>query len=570
MELRVKHFANMMDAGFDLLDDTSSVIVSNMSSTGKTTIARILYGFLTGEVRGDMVSKEADSAEAELVLGGKEYRMVNSLRDGKAIVDRVINRDYAQYLVLTEVGPMYAFYSQPDKFSPEIVVNKVVSKPNTKEIDEELGKLEQSGIAPKLLKEYEETLAKYERELQEVEGRLAEVSEKLDRATRSERAEVLIKKQRIAEDIARIERQISLYEEEVAKLSSEINPTAYDELKMKRRRLGEDVERLERQKLTLTTARDILKNIYDSLRKLVAISDTLSDLNVYLFGNPLDPDTVASLASDCEAAIETVVSKIAEVDSLLSSIRQELSVCDAKIRQYNERFNRREVLLNEIQRLQEEKRKLEYERVRVEREANRILQETGKTEAELLKEYVSREDLQKMMSERSKLQSRRAELITTVESLRNMVASLRREVESEALRKRYEELKRRKAEIESSYQRDYRLFLEKFKESMEGLFEIAKNEGVRIRHFDPKTLRFERPGHTFSKSERLLLAASYVLATAKALCDLGYPVPYVVIDVLSPIDSRYERALISMAQTVPAKVIILTTKNENAVKPLTR
>lgn len=567
MELRVKGFANILDANFDLLDDLTSVVVSNMSSTGKTTIAKLLYAFLTGEVKGDIISKEVEASEAVLTFRGNVYRL-SIHRSGRQSVDRVIDKDYAQYLALTEVGPMYAFFSQPDKFSIDIVADKVVKKPSTREIDEELSRLEQSGSTPRLVKEYEESISKYEKELQDVERRLNEITEKLERATRSEKAEVVIRKQRIAEDIARINSQIASYEEEAARLSSELQPSAYEEYRSKRKRLGDEVEKLERMKLTLGNARDAIKAIQDSLRKLVPISDVLADINVYLFGTPVDPDTLKVFVTDCEAAVETIVAKLGEVEAKLSSIRQELSACDAKIRQYNEKFNRREAILNEIQKLQEEKRKLEYEQMRVEKEVNRLLRETGKTEAELIQEYVSREDVQKLMGERARLSKRKAELTTTIESLRNMVSSLKKDMESEGLRKRYEELKRMKSEIESAYQRDYRMFVDKFRENMAEMFRIIEAEGIKIRHFEPETVRFDRQGNTFSKSERYIIVASYILSVARALCELGYSVPFVVLDVLSPMDWRYERALMNMVKTVPVKVLVLVTKNESSIRAI--
>lgn len=569
MELRITNFANIINTTINLLDDATSVVVMNMSATGKTTIAKILYAFLSGEgVRGELVTKGAEYGEAELVLGGRRFRLRIPSKEGQATVERVIEKDYAQYLVLTEVGPMYAFYAQPDKFKVEVVVDKVVKRPSTKEIDEELSRLEQYGITSEVTKDYEEALKKYERELQEVEARLREVSEKIESASKSERLEILIKKQKILEDIAGVERQISHYDEEVKKITAELASVNYEELKLKRKKLGEEVERLEKLKLRLTSAQDALKDAAAAFRRLEPVADVLYDMNVHLFGNPVDPSTVSSIASECEMTVANIASKIAEVDARLSTVKQELSTVNMRITHLNERLNRREVLLDKIRKLQEEKKRLEYERTRVEREVNVLLRETGRSESELLKDYVSKEEVQRLLKERSNLQSKKAELTAMIESIRGTLLSIAGGAESDALRKRYEELRRMKAEVEAEYQKSYRSFIERFRENLEKMFEIASDAGIKIKHFDPRSLRFERQGHTYSKSERLILASSFVLATAKTLRDLGYPVPYVVIDLLSPLDSRYERALFEMSRSTPAKVVILVTHNEHMIRPL--
>ncbi|MEM4619555.1 MAG: hypothetical protein QW607_05020, partial [Desulfurococcaceae archaeon] len=85
---------------------------------------------------------------------------------------------------------------------------------------------------------------------------------------------------------------------------------------------------------------------------------------------------------------------------------------------------------------------------------------------------------------------------------------------------------------------------------------------------NPQTLKFERSGQTYSKSERLLITACYITSLARTLIETGHDVPFIVIDVLSPIDTRFEKALMNLVKTVSTKTIILMTKNENTVYPI--
>ncbi|MEM4863191.1 MAG: hypothetical protein QW706_08455 [Candidatus Nezhaarchaeales archaeon] len=569
MELRVNGFANIINASYNLLTDRASVVVTNKSATGKTTIARILYAFLTGEARTDLVAKDSDAGVAELLFRNKVYRLYLS-KSGEKRVERVIDGDYAQYLVLTEVGPMYAFYYQPDKFDLSTIVDKVVERPDTKDIEEEMRRIEQTiGSSPKIVREYEELIPKYESELAEVERRLAEVDKMIERAARSEKVEVILKKNKLEDELRRIEDQIKRYEEEIARISTELQGVNYEELRRRRKSLGDDVERLEKAKLAYSGVVENLKTLRDALRKLVGFADVLADLNVYLFGAPVDPQTLESFASDCDVAIEEVTAKASEVDAKLAEVRRELSNVDNAIRRFNEKFNRREALQFEIQKLVEKKRNLEYEKVRVDREVSKLVKELGKSEAELVKEYVSQEDVQKLLTERSKLMDRRQELATTIASLRSMVENFRKEQETaEALRKRYEALRRAKEEREVEYQRKRKQFAESFREHMVEAFKTLGENGVQIKHFNPQTLRFERSGQTYSKSERLLITVCYITSLAKTLVEMGYDVPFVAIDVLSPIDGSFEKALIELVRSVPTKAIVLMTKNENSVYSL--
>lgn len=570
-------FANIAEGTYNLLDDSTSVIVTNRSASGKTTIAKILYAFLTGELKEDVIGKDFNEATAELLYGDKKYRISVSvtLNDKRSIsikqMDKIGDQAYFQYLVLTESGPMYSFYFQPSKFDLNAIVDKVVARPNTKEIDEELRRIEQSiGVIPRMVKDYEDSLLKYEQELSEVEAKIAEVEKLLETATKSSsRVEILLKKKKIDEDLNRIDSLIKKYEDEINSISTELQSVDYDRYRRRRKELGEEIEKLERSKLILNNIKELLKTLGDTIRKLVSVSDVLSDLNIYLFGSPIDPKTMETYVNDCEVALEEVTAKLADIDTKLSAMRQELNKVDSNIRHYNERFNRRETLLNEVQKLKDERRKLEFERMRIEREISKLLHETGKTVSDLLSEYVTQEEIQRLLKERDSLMLKKNELLTTIKSLRNMIESVKREqAEAEALRKRYEELKKIKNDIEMEYQRKRAAFIESFKESLIEAIRFLNNEKIYIKHFDPKTIEFRRPGQTYSKSERLLITSLFIFSLAKALTSLGYPVPFVVIDVLSPIDSQYEKALITLSKSVPAKTIILMTKNEHAVYPI--
>ncbi|MEM4583985.1 MAG: hypothetical protein QW611_03330 [Ignisphaera sp.] len=569
MELRVNGLANIINATYNLLSDEVSVIVTNKSASGKTTIAKTLYAFLTGEAKTDLIAKDIDAGVAELLFRNKLYRLYLS-RSGEKRVDRIIDKDYVQYLVLTETGPMYAFYHQPDKFDLSIIVDKIVERPDTRDIEEEMKRIEQViGSSLKIVKEYEELIPRYENELAEVEKRLAELNEMIEKAARSEKLKIILKKNSLEEDIQRIEDQIKRYEEEIAKISIELQEINYEELRKKRKSLGEDVEKLEKMKLVYSNVIENLKILRDALRKLVGYADVLADLNVYLFGVPVDPQTIETFANDCDIVIEEVMSKAGEIDTRLAKIRQELNIIDNTIKRFNEKINKRETLQLEIQRLVEKKRNLEYEKTRIDREVSKLVKELGKSESELVNEYILQKDIQEMLTERNKLMNRKQELIATLTSLRSMVDSFRKEQETtEELRKRYEMLKRTRDEMEVEYHRKRKQIVESFKKHMMEAFKTLIEKNIQIKHFNPQTMRFERSGQTYSKSERLIITVCYIVSLAKTLIEMNYDVPFIVIDVLSPIDGRFEKALIELVRSVPTKAIVLMTKNEDSVYTL--
>lgn len=566
MEIQINGFANISDTSYNLLSDNDSVLVASRSATGKTTIAKILYAFLAGEIRTDMIAKDRDTGVAELVFRGRTYR-ISLTRSGEKHIDKVINSEYAQYLVLTEAGPMYAFYHQPDKFDLNAIVDKVVEKPDIRDIEEEMRRIEQTiGSAPKLIKEYEEMIPKHESELAEVERRLDEIEKRLEKAASSEKLEVILKKRKLEDDLRMIEEQIKKYEDEVAKISAELQAVNYEELRRRAKRLGEEVEKLEKLKLMYSNITENLRMLRDSLKKLTEFADVLADMNVYLFGSPIDPQIIESYVRDCDLALEEVMVRIGEVEKKLAEVRMEQSDVNNTIRSFNEMFAKRETLQDKINKLIKQKRDLEYEKMRVDREVMKLVQETGKNESELVKEYVSQEEIQRMLAERSRLMAKRQELVTTIASLKRMVESIKREQEPvEALRKRYEMLKRNRDEKEAEYQKKRRCFVEKFREHMTEMFKILEENKVQIRHFNPQALRFERPGHTFSESERLIITVCYMFSLAKVLIEMGYNVPFLVIDVFSPMDGRFKKTLTDLVRSVPVKTIILVTENENSI-----
>ncbi|MEM2260964.1 MAG: hypothetical protein QXK24_00790 [Ignisphaera sp.] len=569
MELHIDGFANMIKASYNLLPDDASVVVVNKSATGKTTIAKILYAYLTSEIKSDLISKGYDSGSSELIFRNKTYKIQLS-RSGEAQIDRVFNKDYGQYLVLTEAGPMHVFYYQPDKFDLSVIVDKVIEKPNTKDIDEEIRKIEQSmGSFIGIIKEYEELIPRHEFELSEIEKKLMEIEKKIEKSSELEKIKLILRKKELENEIQSINEQIKRYEDEITAISNELQGIDYNELRKKRKSLGETIEKLEKLRLTYNGIIENLKDLREVLRRLIGFADTLNDLNIYLFGSLVEPQTIESFMNDCDIALEEVMTKSSELDIKINEIRQELNSIDNSIRYFNEKFSRRETLQLEIQKLIDKKKNKEYEKMRLERDISRLVKELGKSEDELVNEYISQEDVQTLLSEKNKLMNRKQELITTLSSLRNMIEKFRKEqVLAEELRKKYEELKRIKEEKETEYQRKRRQFIETFKSYMNEAYNIISKNGIKIEHFNPQTLKFERSGQTYSKSERLLITACYITSLARTLIETGHDVPFIVIDVLSPIDTRFEKALMNLVKTVSTKTIILMTKNENTVYPI--
>ena len=133
--------------------------------------------------------------------------------------------------------------------------------------------------------------------------------------------------------------------------------------------------------------------------------------------------------------------------------------------------------------------------------------------------------------------------------------------EVQRARKEYEDLKKRYEELKSRWSQQRQLFVKTFRESFK---EVFKN--ITIPDFDPENMSIARAPHTYSQGERLLMAIAYQYALLSALKALGHEIPIVVIDLVAPIDIKYESEIIRVYRGFDAIKIILKTADTSEVR----
>lgn len=569
MEIRIRNLGNFKDASLSI---PGSCAIYDKSAAGKTTLCRIFYSFLTGIVDQELLSSGADEGEAVLRYGGKTYSLVLKKGSTPKVSTVVDGSEWGDYVVLSEFTIMYTYHQRPHDFSPEVAVSKFIKKPNTIEIDQELAEIESRLDAIKAYDAMVKSLSNYTADLSRLEAELAEVKKKLEEHGSAGELERVVElasradalRQQIEETRALEEK----LENQVKEIELQLSGFTYEEDKEKARALRERVGALERKIQVVINAENNVNEIIANLRKLEQAIDVISGLNLVVADKLVDAEVWASLIRDFEVARDELARFKAELQVDLKKLREELASVSARVDKYVDLYTKRENLLRELKKTKALLQELETKLSSLSHEIRRVENAHGKSISEIVGEYASRNtEKLALLKRKEELEQRIKDVSRTIESIKTALERVRSEDQA-ALLQRYEELKKAKNETDAEYQAKRKRFIEAFKASMIDLFSAAE---ISIQGFDPR-LRFERRGHTYSKSERFLIAASYTLAVAMAAASVGVKIPYVVIDVFTPLDPRYESALMKMTRHVSKQtsipVILLFTKDEKAVVPL--
>lgn len=538
------------------LPDSRVTIVREPTAAGKTTIARVLYAFMSGRVEGGLLRYGAGRGEAELQLDGYTYRLV--VEPGGGRVDRVLGEPYSVYLVFTELTPLYTqFYTAPPRrvSVDELVGELVKPPPELHQLEAELKRLEPEAFdIDSLIEFYEGEVERRRRRLRELEVELSRIEREIEGRVPLEGVGRLLEKRGLEERVAELKRRLEEARREHARLLVEVQSGRYGELRERRERVAGEVERLRRELDRLGVAREGFEKLREGLGKLRGVVDLLHELGIPVLGQLASPEAIEVFMGDCDAAIRALAGRHASVSARVAELERELSSIDRELAELQGRHQRLTALEVEVERLGRELRDLEYRLSMAEREVQRILGRLGLTEGELL-ERVSSGDTARLMERRRRI---REEMERVERELRDFQRSLeyaraRRSRVVERARE-YRELRRRYSTLKASLSERRGRFRDAFTEGFRGLL-----GDLGVRDFNLETLERLRPAHTYSQGERLAIALAYQYGLVKALLALGFKVPLVAVDLLTPLTPEWRRKILSHYSSLGVRTVFLET-----------
>jgi len=545
--------------------ENSFIEVREFTAAGKTTIAKILYSFVTGHVDTLLLKYGAEEGHAKLTLNGREYNLV--LKPNSVNLDKVTYAPYSEYLVLTEGTPLYSFYASPPKQVDveELVKRFVPQPPELTRLEAELKKLEpKSYDVEKLTASYQASLEEKQKELEKLEAELKKVDEELAKAIDMNKIKPVFEKQKLQEQVKTLEDEIKKMQDEYTRLLTEVQHADYEEMKDLHKQLLEDVERLYRRRDMIESVINSLEKIKTALSDIRGSVDVLMDYNIVLFGQLIDPQTVETWLGDVEESIETLTSKRAEVKVEIGKLEQEKSRLETALEEYvkkHQKMNDLETAINRRSReLTDAKIKLSY----LERQVKGLESELGMTEDEILKKAVEAKNADVLMTKKKELEKRIEEvkkLIKDIETAIEVTKQKQNEVAENG--RAYEELKKKINTLKNDWTEKRRIFRDKFKEAFKDVF-----RNIDIPDFDPEAMKISRPPYTYSQGERLLMAVAYQYALLSALKAIGEEIPLVVVDLIVPIDEKYETEIKRVFKSLDTFRLLLKTSNESTIQAI--
>jgi len=533
------------------------------TANGKTTIARILYAFLTGHVDTSLLTTGASEGYATLTFNGKTYWL--TIKQGLANVNKLLEEPYAEYLVLTEGTPLYSFYVSPPKQIDidDLVRRFVPQPPELSKLEADLRALESKTFDfDKLIQSYQVTLNEKQKNLASLEEELRKVNEELSKVIDVKKIEPVFEKQKLQDQVKALEAEIKKLQDEYTRLVTEVQMENYDEIKSKYEDLSGKIERLYRTRDRIDKVIGSLEKIRDALDIIRGDVDVLMEYDIVLFGQPPDPDSVESWISDLKAGIETLTAKRTELRAEISKLEQEKNRVEITLEEYAKKLERIRELESTISRRNRELSEAKIRLTSAERYVQMLERELGMSEDEIIKRATESKNADRLMARKRELERQIEETKRLIRDIETAIEKTKQKKE-EAIesKSKYEEIKRKYNAIKNEWNEKKRIFRETFKVAFK---EVFKN--INIPDFDPENMIIFRPPHTYSQGERLLMTIAYQYGIVSALRAVGYDVPMVVIDLIVPIDDRYELEIIRVYKNLDTMRILLKTSNETGIK----
>jgi len=539
------------------------VEVREPTATGKTTIARILYSFLSGHVDTSLLSQGVEEGYAKLVLASnKEY--ILTIKPNFVNVNKVLDEAYSEYLVLTEGTPLYSFYVSPPKVIDveELVKRFVPTPPELSKLEAELKKIEPKFFdAEKLISTYQASLDEEQKELKRLEAELKKIEEELANIVDVNKVKPVLEKQKLQDQMKVIENEIKRMQEEYTNLLLGIQGVNYDELKLRHKELADSVERLYRRRDMVDSVINSLEKIKEALMSIRSTVDILIEYNIPLFGQLVDPQSVEIWISDIDAGIETLASKRAEIRAEISKLEQEKSKIEAVLEDFVIKHQRISDLESMIARRKRELEDIKIKLSSTERQVKELEKQLGMSEDEILKKAIESRNADRLVTRKRELERQIEEVKRLIKDLESSIEKVKqKQEEAVESRKQYEEMKKQYSSLRNEWNEKKRIFRDTFREAYKEVF-----RNITIPDFDPENMVIQRPAHTYSQGERLLMTIAFQYALISALKAVGYNIPMIVIDLIVPIDERYESEIKRVLKNLDTFRMILKTTNESGI-----
>lgn len=543
--------------------ENSFIEVRELTAAGKTTIARILHAFVTGRMDTSLLKIGAEEGYAKLILNNKEYNLV--IKQSSAKLDKVMDAAYSEYLVLTEGTPLYSFYVSPPKQVDieELAKRFVPQPPELARLEAELKKFEpKSYDAEKLITSYQASLEEKQKELERIEAEIKKVDDELTKAIDMNKIKPVFEKQKLQDQIKILEEEIKKMQDEYTKLLTEIQHVNYDEVKNRHKQLIDDVERLYRRRDTIETALNNLEKIRGALSDIRNVVDVLIDYNIVLFGQFVDPQTVEAWLSDAEEGVKTLTSKKSEIKVEISKLEQEKNRLESALEEYVKKYQRMTDLETAVNRRTRELRDAKIKLSYLELQVKELEGELGMSEDEILKKATEAVNADVLLNKKKELERRAEEVRRLIKDIEVAIEKVKQKQEEVAENGRvFEELKKKVNTLKNEWAEKKKVFKDTFKEAYK---EVFKN--ITIPDFNPESMTISRPPHTYSQGERLLMTIAYQYALLSAMKVIGYDIPLIVIDLIVPIDEKYESEIKRVYKNLDTFRMILKTSNEPSIQ----
>jgi len=537
------------------------VEVREPTATGKTTIARILYSFLSGHVDTSLLSQGAEEGYAKLVFD-KEY--ILTIKSNFVNVNKALDEAYSEYLVLTEGTPLYSFYVSPPKTIDieDLVKRFVPPPPELSRLELDLKKSESKPFdAEKVISGYQASLDEKRRELEKLEAELKKIEEELAKAIDVNKVKPVLEKQKLQEQMKIIDGEIKKMQDEHTKLLLEIQGINYEDLKVKHKELADSIEHLYRRRDMVDTIVESLKRIKEALMSIRSTVDILMEYNIPLFGQMVDPRIVEVWINDADTGIEMLTSKRAEIKAEISKLEQEKNGIESLLEDYIVKHQRITDLESMIARRKKELEDIKIRLSVAERQVKELEKQLGMSEDEILKRAIESRNADKLVTRKKELERQIEEVKRVIKDLEaSMERAKQRQIEAEESEKRYEELRKRYNSLKNEWNERKRIFRDTFREAYKDVF-----RNITIPDFDPENMSIQRPPHTYSQGERLLMTIAYQYALVSALKAIGYNIPMIIVDLIVPIDERYESEIKRVFKNLDTFRMILKTANESGI-----
>ena len=561
VELSLVNIGIFRVMSFSFPDDKLSILTTT-SASGKTTISKVFYAYLTGMVDTDLLRVGAMRGEAILRFKDKKYILVIE-KDNNVKLERVLDEKYfyADQLVFNEISPILMSIYSKMAIPIENIVNRLFPEPEElKVLGAKLLSVSQPVDLEKTISIYEKSIAGMRARLEELTAKLNEINEKLKEAEVVEKLKPLVEYLREKEKIEEIMAEIEKRKQEYSRVIAELQRFNSVELQERRKEIASRLDKINRRLYTYKKVADLLEEIAYKFEELEPYADVLVEGYAVLVDSVfLEPDTIREVKDNLRVSASELKKKVGELEADARELEEELSAIDSKIEKLIRLKREQKSLELLLSRLKEELDSVKGYARTVEDKVKKTLEDLNMTQEEALR-LLATSDKSKLLFEKRRIEQEIDKLRMNIKNYEARIEALRREAE-EARKKasEVEEIKREYEKLKSEWTKKKKSFVSSFMEEFVKVFELAP-----VRDYDPKKATPFRPPHTYSQSERFLVAFAYMYALAKTLIKFGYPVPLVVVDMFVPVDKIYERAIITkLSELKGVTRIILKTGDKS-------